>query len=74
MPWLNQLNQDALKQASNKKETRIKMEIVQLLTTVVAKYRKLVTVARMTVTLMSSITMPAVFKKSILRNLTYVLR
>ena len=74
MPWLNQLNQDALKQASNKKETRIKMEIVQLLTTVVAKYRKLVTVARMTVTLMSSITMPAVFKKLILRNLTYVLR
>ena len=69
-----------MKKASKKKETRIKTEMVEVLQQ--ASYRvgmmkflalTLYLLPKITLTLMSYFAMPVVFKKSIFRNLTYVL-
>ena len=70
-----------MEKASKKKETRIKMETVNVLQQ--TSYRRhrddeylaltLYLLAKITLTLMSSFAMPVVSENSIFRNLTYVL-
>ena len=70
------------KASKKKKETRIKMQIVEVLQQAsdvkeirMMKFLALTSylLARIILTLMSSSTIPFVFKKSILRNLPYAL-
>ena len=65
---------DAVKKALKKKETRGKMEIVEVLQQ--ASYRRKIGMMKLLdywMTLMSSFAIPVIFKKSIFRNLTFVL-